>query len=47
MTTRLRGLEQKINAHPGLAAEDKLDLQGCITRCHGNRTTFNVLFAAE
>jgi hypothetical protein len=42
---RLRVLEQRINGHPKLAPEDRLQLQDYLTRAYGSLTTFNVLFA--
>jgi hypothetical protein len=42
---RLRVLEQRINTHPKLSHEDRLQLQDYITRAYGSLTTFNLLFA--
>ena len=42
---RLRVLEQRINSHPKLSNEDRLQLQEYVTRAYGSLTTFNVLFS--
>src|SRR4029450_7468046 len=43
----LRGLGQKPNSPPALSPEEKLELQGYISRCYGSLTSFNVLFGAD
>lgn len=43
----LRLLEQKVNSHAKLEAEDRRVLQGYVTKCYGTLTTFNILFQDE
>jgi hypothetical protein len=41
---QLRVLEQKLNGHGKLDAEDKKVMQGYLTRAYGTLTSFNLLF---
>ena len=41
---RLRVLEAKINSHDKLSEQEKVEMQGYITKCYGTLTTFNILF---
>jgi hypothetical protein len=40
---RLRVLEAKINSHDKLSEQDKIEMQGYISKCYGTLTTFNIL----
>lgn len=41
---RLRVMEQRVNSHPAMTDEDKVNMQQYITRIYGSLTSFNILF---
>lgn len=43
----LRVLEQKINNHKNLLPEEKINMQGYITKAYGTLTSFNILFSGS
>jgi hypothetical protein len=44
---RIRVLEAKLNGNKTLLEQEKVELQGYISKCYGTLTTFNVLFAEK